>query len=847
MHKEEEKLLIDLLNTDFTREEERKRSRKIVFWYDEDKEYQEFIKALKIEGTKIIIFENNSFYIRYYIEKINLKDNIIIYFPFERPRVIDNELLDIESSNKDLLFKPDAITMKIKSLNLTDDERNVIKKNKDFFNNKKREDDFREFPIEIKNSQNIDSIITAVLLGIKTINNDEIIKHIIKEYLSKSKKYEDLFKFGNEEFILNLFNQNFSTSISSSDELDEVLKSLVFTYFASDMKNFTEIDKFGKYVLKNKATNVYVFIDLFMRDVTTKKFYEDIAVDIETKFGIEDILRKMNIDDYINADAFPIIDKYILHYIINQLNHSVNNYDKYLDYIEKRENKFWFKNFKNEYMFLYYYINFLLEIEKRIEEIKTYNFDEFVEVYVSSLSVIDTLYRKSYLYFDNIKDKDEYMPLKELLENTYVNEFMGKLSIKWSESVEKLKEYGSHNIVLQNKFYNEYIKPFKDKKDRNIIIISDAFRYECAKELNDKLNIFAESSELSHMLSLVPSYTKLGMAALLPNTTLSKVRDGDDILVDGKNSSSILDREKILQNENKDSLAITYNNLCKMTKTEWKKLFTGKRVIYIYHDIIDKTGEHNEEQVFEASEKAIEEILTLIQDLHTTFTGISAFITADHGYFYKRGTIKVHEKTNKEGKATKQKTRYSYTTKPSTEEGIISINLDYIFGEDSGYVNIPKGNLIYARQGSGFNYVHGGILPQEVIIPLIKFKSGRMSVETSKVGIALSALSNRITNSITRLSFIQDSKVDEEHQACRYTVHFEDDEGNKISDIITIIADLENENVNERIFEEKFVFKDISYDREKKYYLIITEEETGIIKSKVKFIIDIAIVNNFDF
>ena len=842
MYKEEEKLLINLLNTDFSREEERKRSRKIVFWYDEDKEYQEFIKELEVEGTKIIIFENNSFYIRYYIEKINLKDNIVVYFPFERPRAVDNELLDIESANKDLLFKPDAITMKIKSLNLTRDEEGVIKKNKDFFNNKKREDDFREFPIEKKNSQNIDYIITAVLLGIKTINNDEIIKHIIKEYLLKSKKYEDLFKFGNEEFILNLFNQMFSSKMTSPEELGEALESLIFTYFASDMNNFTEIDKYGRYVLKRKATNVYVFID-----ITTRKFYEDIAEDIEIKFGIEDILKKMNIDDYINADAFPIIDKYILQHIISQLNHSVNNYDRYLGYIEKRENKFWFEKFKNEYMFLYYYINFLIETEKRIEEIKTYDFDEFVNVYVSSLSMIDTLYRKSYLYFDNIKDKDEYIALKELLENTYVNEFMGKLSMKWSESVEKLKEYDSQNIILQNKFYNEYIMPFKDKKDRNIIIISDAFRYECGKELNEKLNVFAENSELTYMLSLIPSYTKLGMAALLPNTSLSRVKDSDDILVDGKKSSSLKDREKILQNTNEDSIAITYTDLYEMTKTEWKKLFSGKRVVYIYHDVIDKTGEHNEDQVFEASEKAIDEILTLIQDLHTTFTGISAFITADHGYFYKRGNVKAHEKTDKEEKAIKQKTRYSYTDKASGEEGIISIHLDYIFGEDSGYVNIPKGNLIYARQGSGFNYVHGGILPQEVIIPLIKFKSGRTSVETSKVGIALSSLSNRITNSITRLSFIQDSKVDDEHQACRYTVHFEDDESNKISDVVTIIADFENENVNERIFEEKFVFKDINYNREKEYYLIITEEETGIIKSKDKFIIDIAIANNFNF
>ena len=41
--------------------------------------------------------------------------------------------------------------------------------------------------------------------------------------------------------------------------------------------------------------------------------------------------------------------------------------------------------------------------------------------------------------------------------------------------------------MLQNTFFKNYIKPFEDKKGRAIVIISDAFRYELAKELNYKL------------------------------------------------------------------------------------------------------------------------------------------------------------------------------------------------------------------------------------------------------------------------------------------------------------------------------------------------------------------------
>ena len=473
--------------------------------------------------------------------------------------------------------------------------------------------------------------------------------------------------------------------------------------------------------------------------------------------------------------------------------------------------------------------------------------DRFAKDYADNFSEVDTLYRKVYFFFDNIENRDLFISLKNKIENIYVNNFMSELSIKWSDMIENMSRYDSNRMVLQKDFYMNYIKPFNDKKDRIIVIISDAFRYECAKELNEKLKQFASKSDITYMQGLVPSYTKLGMAALLPNNKLSRVKDSDDILVDGQASSSIKDRELLLQKENPDSIAIKYDDLCDMTKQEWKKLFTGKKVVYIYHDTIDNAGEHNENEVFTACDKAINELERLVKDLHTTFSGINAFITADHGFFYKRGKVESYEKTGKTTNSTKQKTRYSYSASIVDEEGILSISLDYLFGENSGYVNIPKGNIIFARQGTGINYVHGGILPQEIIIPVIDFKSTRTTEESKKVGITYSGLSTKITNAITYLEFLQDSNVDENNKPCRYLLHFEDKDGNRISDECTIIANYENTEVKDRFFREKFVFKNIKYDRNESYYLVIIDEETGIVKDKIKFYIDIAIVNNFDF
>ena len=840
-------LLKDTLNGAFSRDTERKRTRKIIFWYDPKQDYADFINELELDNTEIIKYDNNSFWIRYHIEKEELNKNIIIYLPFERKKGIDNDLLDLETANSDLLFNPDSTTMRLKNLGLTEDCRNIINKYAKFFGNKKRENEFKNFDIEEKDNDNIDLIITAILLNIKSINEDEILKEILKCYYEDQKRYEELFKFGSEEFILSLFNNTFGTSISSSEELPEVYKSLIFTYFATTLKDIKKVSRYSKYLLTDKATNVSVFINNLMRDKITKECFEKLSKEVEKEFGIDELLNSMDIEDYILSDAFESIDKYIIKYVVDKLFDGIGEYDIYKNYIDTRENKYWFEKLSNEYNLLKVAIAFFRKINSIEDSIKIVDIDRFAKDYADNFSEVDTLYRKVYFFFDNIENRDLFISLKNKIENIYVNNFMSELSIKWSDMIENMSRYDSNRMVLQKDFYINYIKPFNDKKDRIIVIISDAFRYECAKELNEKLKQFASKSDITYMQGLVPSYTKLGMAALLPNKELSRVKDSDDILVDGQASSSIKDREILLQKENLDSIAIKYDDLCDMTKQEWKKLFSGKKVVYIYHDTIDNAGEHNENEVFTACDKAINELERLVKDLHTTFSGINAFITADHGFFYKRGRIESYEKTSKTTNSTKQKTRYSYSDSIVDEEGILSISLDYLFGENSGYVNIPKGNIIFARQGTGINYVHGGILPQEIIIPVIDFKSTRTTEESKKVGITYSGLSTKITNAITYLEFLQDSNVDENNKPCRYLLHFEDKDGNRISDECTIIANYENTEVKDRFFREKFVFKNIKYDRNEPYYLVIIDEETGIVKDKIKFYIDIAIVNNFDF
>ena len=54
MFEEVKELLISILNSSFSATSEKSRNRKIIFWYDAKKDYEELLDELELEDTEII-------------------------------------------------------------------------------------------------------------------------------------------------------------------------------------------------------------------------------------------------------------------------------------------------------------------------------------------------------------------------------------------------------------------------------------------------------------------------------------------------------------------------------------------------------------------------------------------------------------------------------------------------------------------------------------------------------------------------------------------------------------------------------------------------------------------------
>lgn len=124
------------------------------------------------------------------------------------------------------------------------------------------------------------------------------------------------------------------------------------------------------------------------------------------------------------------------------------------------------------------------------------------------------------------------------------------------------------------------------------------------------------------------------MAALLPHTQLA-YKPSLDVLVDGKSSTGIEQRGKILADHG--GIAIHAGDLMAMNRDAGREFVKGRRVIYIYHNQVDAVGDSasTESKTFAAVRTAIRELTSLVRFIIDSLNGTTVLVTADHGFLYQ--------------------------------------------------------------------------------------------------------------------------------------------------------------------------------------------------------------------
>jgi len=827
--------------------------RRIIFWYDEEGQFTGDIDQLILANAKLLkIGNNNAFQIKHQLERADLDSNYLIYSPLPKPPARENWLIDIVKYSRE--FSTDKAVLIMRDFGVSEPALvNTFRKYLKFFDNRERYRKFASYNMEIYSPESVDTAVLAVLCRLPVADFEQVVRKILSgETEQQNKCLQAIIAFGDMNAFWLLVTRRYGYHFEEQD-LSKLMLMFLVTHASYSLRE--KLPQNWQQLLSANKTESMIFVDAFINHAGDSKYYETLAAKGEEILKVKDYALKWDLEQYLYCHTFKAFDSAIIERLKQSLLEKVGEFDRYKKIINERRTSYWFKHYSNEYECLYYATE-LLAAESRLgKELKSGSAHELYQRYTKEYYLVDYYYRKFYLNYDRIAEKELFAELADQVENCYKHWFLDELAVKWSEALESelASGYPIAAVSQQYRFFNENIEQHLRSDERVFVIVSDALRYEVGQELLTLLNgEIRGSAKMSTMQGAVPSTTNVGMAVLLPHRKLS-INEHGDLYDDGISTQGTENRGKILAARSSDALAIQTERLFDLKKAEYRELLQGVKLVYIYHNAIDAVGDDSltERQVFEATEKALRELLQLVRNLVHNVSATNIYITTDHGFIYSRSPLLESDKISKlKTEALAEGRRFILTDAEENPPGTLSIDMNYILGDDSKLKAIvPKGVIRYKVPGAGANYVHGGAALQEIALPVIKFKYLRKEeYRATKVNVKLTSISRKITNRITFLDFLQTDRVDEKKLPLKLKLYFADERGNRISNESIIIADSKAEEANERKYREKFTLKSIAFDRATQYYLVLEDEDETIEKiyDKLAFTIDLLISDDFN-
>lgn len=843
--------------------------RRIVFWRDEDREFPERVDELVPEGVTLVkLTGSNHFAVKKLLTVDDLTGDYLIYDPLAYEKDSrDDWLLDIKLYSEE--FRADLVSLQMEELLVepTAVMRNTVKLYARFFDNKERKAKLRKIGRTYQTPLQLHIDIMAVLCGLNGGSEQDVIIAVFSAGLEKGSNalLENIEKFGNIEAFWQLVRKFTGYARGEGRSLSDLASHVLLTALSHTMPA-SVLKGLERFVSDSCKAYCYQLVREWQRInnslTSTPCFLLDICRHVESELRLAERFDKLETDVLLKSGIFPAIDESILKRFYAEIGEHVIKVDTILEAVENRRTSGWYSLTKEYFECLYDMAKMQEFYQTHIEAFHLVEPVKVWELYTTNAYWMDRYYRRFHSNFEKTLKvsnpilEDALKKCSDFVEVLYREWFLKELTALWTKAIARDLEALGYvsEINRQREFFSRYVLQSVSKGSRVFVVISDGLRFEVAAELAETLDHTTRGkASLEAMQTVFPSVTEFGMAALLPGKELS-MNEKMDVIVDGYSTAGTAGRGALLNAVNPNSLAVTYNDLLRMKQAERRNLAQGKEIIYIYHNSIDAIGDKSatETKVFEACKTAIDELEAIVRVIVNDLSGINILITADHGFLYTYKPLEESQKISRqtfEGEIYQLGRRFALVPPGTTASYLLPVRTEGQLGgiPMKGYT--PQDTVRIKVQGGGENYVHGGISMQEMVVPVIVYKGMRSGykkyVEIQNPGLSLISESRKVSNLLFSLDFLQKQPIGDKVQTCNYNLYVTDNAGNPVSDIQTIIANRTSNNASERVFRVRFTLKQMAFDRNAVYRLVIANDtEAG---EEITFHIDIAFADDFGF
>lgn len=769
---------------------------RIIFWYDAKKELRRDFEALELPGIEKLELANNEFGVKYRLLREKPEQKFLLYREGPQPEYLDNWLLDVQLAQGE--FRTDQVGLWLSELELGLEFADVVQAHEEFFKAVKRKESLKRLLKPDDTPRMVQLKMLGVCAGAEP-RLDTVLESLLAEL---SEERDDKFKLitrcSLDAFLWEQMKRTYGYQSESPG-----IRDFVIELFKSCYAMGTD----GEVLL---ASDALVFLRRWKDSRQYEASFESLSDECADLLGIEQDLNSRDFRTLIDLDYFRLIDKKIISELVrNVVDRTVSTGDVAL-WVRQRRQGHWYQDFRHLYEVVDYAAQFVHMLDEATLEMAS--MADGIERYSHSWFRLDQLYRKVVYHVRRSGQSTLMRALTEQIENLYSNNYLLKLNDRWQGYVDAANRWAAPPVLLQKDFFQCCVQPFLNKDKKVYVIISDALRYEIGDEL---LSLIRQEdrfdASLEPALSMLPSYTQLGMAALLPNKTL-ELADSDTgvVNVDGQSSQGTANRIKIIdQAITQRGTALRAEELMALNRDDCRALVRDHDVVYIYHNIIDKTGDSrdSEERVFDAVEDTLQELVKIIKKLASA-NASNLLLTSDHGFIYQNRVLDESDFSGAavEGEQILFRNRrfvLGKGLKPAPElKKFKSAELGLI---GSMEVNIPKSINRLRIKGAGSRFVHGGASLQEVVIPVVRINKKRKSDISSVEVDILRGGTSVITSGQLALVFYQTEPSTEKVQPRTLRAGIFTQEGGLISDSHDLVFDFVSDNPRERELQIRFV------------------------------------------
>jgi uncharacterized protein (TIGR02687 family) len=727
-------------------------SRRVVFWYDPDQQFADVFEALEISGVQKLFYSGAWFRLKFDLHRTFAGQNILVYAPIAEPLPQDNFVYDVQITG--LRFSADKANMVFLRLGLhTKSLEAYLKSRERFLGSSARVEALCALGLPPESGVvQLRMGMLCVLAGLNSFDAALWLRRVFKFGLVEHSN--SVWLEAQKFFLLPELWEAIAGATGFSDSeptLAKLFNGLTVTHlrrrwlggFPKSLEHFL--------IRPDQAAFTLVHHWLDSKDNTD---YKKLAAMTEKNLDIAALARVAGAGVLHDADSFAAIEMAVIRDCVDGL--LERRVSDVTGWLELRTVKGW--RWEDEFAEFYRVIraatDFLSVTWQNLPP------DTFAlwALYQSQLFKVDRAYREFCAAFAplELRGAEVFKSLSDFIEVVYITDYLENLGQAWSDALsEQQGRFLPVGAASQSRFFEQVVQPAL-LKSRVAVIISDALRFEIGTALFEELEQ-EDGLEvtLSARVTGLPSVTKTGMAALLPGLQLSLAPSGE-VLLDGHRINSTETRDALLKMVIPKSKAMQETLLTGEKRDQIRTWMPDTDLLYVYHNIIDTTGESAalELDVPSAAATTLKELQDLVKRLIKQLNVTQIFVTADHGFLFQRRKLEEYEKL------------------VADKTGGLEVSKRYVLGADltaplgaqkfdsilSGLeVVVPRGSLRFISAGRGAQYVHGGASLQETMIPVVSVRAVRgKSAGSEKVRVQLQHTgAKRITGSPFTVSLLQ--------------------------------------------------------------------------------------------